>query len=127
METRTYTAEEFATMERIARIVSSVRGVKTDYTSLAAELEQAVSFDIFVVVLLRNDREAVRVMVCQRGTEGWATDYHQRPYRDSMLERMSQEPTPIVRDYPNGLDGSPVESGDALSEYHHLRSTLIVP
>jgi signal transduction histidine kinase/GAF domain-containing protein len=127
MEVRTDTAEEFVIMERIARIVSSVRGVKSDYTHLAAELEQAVSFDIFGVVLLRHDREAVRVMVCQRASEGWTTDYHQRPYRDSLLERMSQEPTSIVRDYPNGLDGSPVESGDALSKYHHLRSTLIVP
>ncbi len=127
MEVRTDTAEEFVIMERIARIVSSVRGAKSDYTHLAAELEQAVSFDIFGVVLLRHDREAVRVMVCQRASEGWTTDYHQRPYRDSLLERMSQEPTSIVRDYPNGLDGSPVESGDALSKYHHLRSTLIVP
>ena len=127
MEVKAGPAEELIIMERIARIVSSVRGVKTDYTHLAAELEQAVSFDIFGVVLLRHDREAVRVMVCQRASEGWTTDYHQRPYRDSLLERMSQEPTPIVRDYPNGLDGSPVESGDALSKYHHLHSILIVP
>jgi signal transduction histidine kinase/GAF domain-containing protein len=127
MDVRTHTAEQFITMERIARIVSSVRGVKTDYTSLAAELEQAVSFDIFAVVLLRYDREAARVMVCQRASEGWTTDYHQRPYRDSMLERMSQEPALIVHNYPNGLDGLPIESGDALSKYHHLRSALIVP
>lgn len=127
MEARTYTAEEFGIIERIARIVSSVRGVKTDYTRLAAELEQAVSFDIFGVVLLRHDHEAVRVMVCQRTSEGWTTDYHQRPYQDSLLERMSQEPATIVCDYANGLDGSPVESGDALSKYHHLRSILLVP
>jgi len=128
MEIRTDTAEEFVIMERIARIVSSVRNVKTDYTQIATELEQAVSFDIFGVVLLRHDREAVRVMVCQRAPDGgWATDHHQRPYRDSLLERMSQQPDTMVRDYPNGLDGLPVESGDALSKYHHLYSTLIVP
>ena len=127
MELRTYTAEEFEIIERIARIVSSVRGVKTDYSRLAAELEHAVSFDIFGVVLLRHDHEAVRVMVCQRSSDGWTTDYHQRPYSDSLLERMSQEPTLIVCDYPTGIDGSPVDSGDALSKYHHLRSTLIVP
>src|SRR5215469_1869353 len=123
----TDTADELVLMERIARIVSSVRGAKTDYTRLAAELEHAVSFDIFGVVLLRHDHEAVRVMVCQRAPQGWTTDYHQRPFRDSLLERMCQNPLPIVRDYPNGVDGLPVESGDALSQYHHLYSTLIVP
>jgi signal transduction histidine kinase/transcriptional regulator with GAF, ATPase, and Fis domain len=127
MEIRTDTADELVMMERIARIVSSVRGVKTDYTRLAAELEHAASFDIFGVVLLRHDHEAVRVMVCQRAPQGWTTDYHQRPYRDSLLERMCQKPAPIVHDYPNGVDGLPVESGDALSQYHHLYSTLIVP
>src|SRR5215472_14360605 len=116
MDVRTYTPKEFAIIERITRIVSSVRGLKTDYTRLAAELEHAVSFDIFGVVLLRHDREAVRVMVCQRTSEGWTTDYHQRPFRDSLLERMRQKPLPIVRDYPNGLDGLPAESGDALSQ-----------
>jgi signal transduction histidine kinase/transcriptional regulator with GAF, ATPase, and Fis domain len=127
MEMKTDTADELVMMERVARIVSSVRGAKTDYTHLAAELEHAVSFDIFGVVLLRHDREAVRVMVCQRASQGWTTDYHQRPFRDSLLERMRQEPTPIVRDYPNGVDGLPAESGDALSQYHQLYSTLIVP
>jgi signal transduction histidine kinase/transcriptional regulator with GAF, ATPase, and Fis domain len=128
METRTYTAEEFVIIDRIARIVSSVRGVKTDYTHLAAELEQAVSFDIFGVVLLRHDGEAVRVMVYQRASEGgWNTDHHQRPYRESMLERMRKAPAPIVHNYPAGLDGAPAESGDALSRYHHLHSALIVP
>lgn len=128
MEIGTDTAEELVMMERIARIVSSVRGAKTDYTPLATELEHAVSFDIFGVVLLRHDHEAVRVMVCQRApSQGWTTDYHQRPFRDSLLERMRKQPAPLVRDYPNGVDGLPVESGDALSQYHHLYSTLIVP
>src|SRR5215469_5366515 len=103
MEIETDTADELVMMERIARIVSSVRGAKTDYTRLAAELEHAVSFDIFAVVLLRHDHEAVRVMVCQRASQGgWSTDYHQRPFRDSLLEHMRQKPTSIVRDYPDG-------------------------
>ncbi len=63
MEARTYssTLEESTIVERVARIVSSVRGTKPNYARLAAELEQAIPFDIFGVVLLRHDRQAVRV------------------------------------------------------------------
>ena len=130
METSAQTSEEFAIIERIARIVSSVRGTKSDYTHLAAELVQAVSFDIFGVVLLRHDKQAVRVTVCQRDPHQpqiWTSEYHQHPLHDSRLEAMLHERKLVVRDYPQGLDGPPRVSGDALSGWHQLRSTLIVP
>jgi GAF domain-containing protein len=129
MEARTYTStlEESAIIERVARIVFSVRGTKPDYTRLAAELEQAVPFDIFGVVLLRHDRQAVRVIVCQRDANGWFAVPHQHPLADSMLEQVLQAPVLSTHDYPAGLDGAPAVSGDALSSYHQLRSTLIAP
>ncbi len=129
MEARTHTStlEESAIIERIARIVFSVRGTKPDYTRLAAELEQAVPFDVFGVVLLRHDRQAVRVTVCQRETDVWVARHHQHPLSDSKLEQMLGTPKLMVQDYPQGLDGVPALSGDALSGYHQLRSTLIAP
>ncbi len=130
-----HASEEFAIVERVARIVSSVYGARPDYTRLAAELAQAISFDVFGIVLLQHDRKAVRVTVCQRQTgvlgsevpQQWVAHYHQHPFTDSMLQRLSNETTLIVNDYPQGLSGSPAESGDALSSYPHLRSTCIVP
>lgn len=129
MEARTYssTLEESAIIERVARIVSSVRGTKPDYARLAAELEQAIPFDIFGVVLLRHDRQAVRVIACRREADTWAIFHHQHPLADSKLEQMLQAPALLVEDYPDGLDGAPAFSGDALSGYHQLRSTVIVP
>ncbi len=129
MEARRYTdaREESAIIERVVRIVSSVRGAKPDYTRLAAELEQAIPFDVFGVVLLRHDRQAVRVTICQREAGMWAASYHQHPCADSKLELMMQSPRLIIKDYPDGLDGPPAESGDALSGQHQLRATLIVP
>ncbi|GHO84186.1 ATP-binding protein [Dictyobacter formicarum] len=130
MKARTYTSalEESAIIERVARIVFSVRGAKPDYTVLAAELELAVPFDVFGVVLLRHDRQAVRVTVCQRDESGdWKARLHQHPLTDSMLEQVLRRPALQVRDYPEGLDGSPSSSGDVLSSYHQLRSTLIAP
>src|SRR5712692_12054704 len=84
--TQTPTLKESTIVERVARIVSSVRGAKADYTRLAAELEPAIPFDVFGVVLLRHDRQAVRVTVCQR--EGnmqaaWTAQYHQHPLEGS--------------------------------------------
>ncbi len=125
--TQTSTLEESAIIERVARIVFSVRGAKPDYTRLAAELEQAVPFDIFGVVLLRHDRQAVRVIVCKKDTGNWVAEPHQHPLADSRLEQVLQVPLLSVRDYPDGLDGAPAISGDALSGYHQLRSTLIAP
>src|SRR5713226_7801231 len=155
METRTQapTQEQSAIVERVARIVSRLRGTKPDYAHLAAELEPAIPLDVFGIVLLRHDREAVRVIVCKRGADGWVAHYHQHPLKDSMVERILQrqeapdavrtvqpgetdapgisilgEVTGIeVQRYPNGLDGSPAQSGDALSGNAHLHATLIAP
>ena len=92
METRTRppTQEQSAIVERVARIVSRVRGVKPDYARLAAELEPAIPFDVFGIVLLRHDREAVRVVVCTHEADGWIAHYHQHPLKDSMVENILQ-------------------------------------
>src|ERR1700730_16652642 len=112
MDARTHTSalEESTIIERIARIVSSVRGTKPDYTRLAAELEPAVPFDIFGIVLLRHDRQAVRVTVCEREKDIWVARLHQHPLNDSMLEHVLQRRSLQVRDYADGLDGSPATS-----------------
>src|SRR5690242_10985974 len=77
------TLEESAIIERVARIVSSVRGTKPDYTRLATELEQAIPFDVFGVALLRHDLQAVRVTACHRESVSqertWAAVHHQHP------------------------------------------------
>ena len=158
METRIQppTQEQSAIVERVARIVSRVRGVKPDYARLAAELEPAIPFDVFGIVLLRHDREAVRVVVCTHEADGWIAHYHQHPLKDSMVEyillnsetvqyqeytdKTATEPhltadSPRtrnlallkIRNYPEGLDGLPAQSGDALSGRPYLRSTLIAP
>jgi signal transduction histidine kinase/GAF domain-containing protein len=154
METRTRppTQEQSAIVERVARIVSRVRGAKPDYARLAAELEPAIPFDVFGIVLLRHDREAVRVVVCTHEADGWIAHYHQHPLKDSMVENILQrgltasidtsgsEPYPVpetpheqelsnieIRNYLEGLDGPPTQSGDALSGRPYLRSTLIAP
>jgi len=154
METRTRppTQEQSAIVERVARIVSRVRGAKPDYARLAAELEPAIPFDVFGIVLLRHDREAVRVVVCTHEADGWIARYHQHPLKDSMVENILQSDqtasvdttgskpylvseTPHghelsnieIRNYPEGLDGPPARSGDALSGRPYLRSTLIAP
>jgi signal transduction histidine kinase/GAF domain-containing protein len=154
METRTRppTQEQSAIVERVARIVSRVRGAKPDYARLAAELEPAIPFDVIGIALLRHDREAVRVVVCTREADGWIAHYHQHPLKDSMVEYILQrcETTSVdssyiesylspeaplkqdlanieIRNYPVGLEGSPAQSGDALSGRPYLRSTLITP
>lgn len=138
----------------MARIVSNVRGAHTDYAHLASELAPAFPFDLFGVVLLRHDRQAVRVIACTREAGVWVAHYHQHPLSGSMLERFLSEategdpdgalPTPVetgklalaadqverglvVQAYSNGLDGPPSECGDALSGHPQLRSTLIAP
>ncbi|HLZ60209.1 MAG TPA: ATP-binding protein [Ktedonosporobacter sp.] len=129
MEARIHssTLEESAIIERVARIVSSVRGTKPDYTRLAAELAQAVPFDIFGVVLLRHDHKAVRVTVCQLVNGVWSASYKQLPLEESMTRRMLHTPHLTINEYPSGLEGLPATTGDALSSYHQLRSTLIAP
>src|SRR5947207_1752258 len=156
IRTRPPTQEQSAIVERVARIVSRVRGAKPDYARLAAELEPAIPFDVFGMALLRHDREAVRVVVCTHEADGWIAHYHQHPLKDSMVENILQlsgtvqyqkytdktesEPSLApdapraqdlanieIRNYPEGLDGSPAQSGDALSGRPYLRSTLIAP
>ena len=70
-KTQTPGGDESNILERVARIISSIRGAKPDYAHLAAELEPALPFDIFGIVLLRHDGEAVRVTICQREGEQW--------------------------------------------------------
>ncbi|HET8844045.1 MAG TPA: GAF domain-containing protein, partial [Ktedonobacteraceae bacterium] len=142
--------EESNILERVARIISSVRGAKPDYAHLAAELEPALPFDIFGIVLLRHDREAVRVTVCQKSGENWVARYLQHPLADSMVGRVSNILTPVetappgeqeqtvinekqvadvllVQDFPGGLTGLPSECGDALCAYPQLQAVLIAP
>ena len=124
---QTPTLKESTIVERVARIVSSVRGVNPDYTRLAAELEPAIPFDVFGVVLLRHDRQAVRVTVCQRYRGSWIAQYHQHPLAGSKLAQILPSPSTLVRNYPAGLDGPHAFCGDALSNAHQLHSTLIAP
>lgn len=136
--------DESTMVEKVARIVASVRGSKPDYTRLAAELEQAIPFDVFGIVLWHHDHQAVRVMVChrafyfaqdgaearqdeQRGAAHWDMHHHQHPFKDSMLEQLSLTEQMVVKDYLQGVNGPPAESGDALSGYPRLHSTLIIP
>src|SRR6266705_5278391 len=130
--TRPPTQEQSAIVECVSRIVSRVRGAKPDYARLAAELEPAIPFDVFGIVLLRHDREAVRVVVCTHEADTWIAHYHQHPLKDSMVENILQRgqstfvdksesglylapDAPHEQDlaniefknYPEGLDGSP--------------------
>jgi signal transduction histidine kinase/GAF domain-containing protein len=125
--TRISTLDESAVVERVARIISSVRGTKPDYTKLAAELAPAIPFDIFGVVLLRHDRQAVRVTVCRREGEAWRASYHQHPLAESRVEQMLADPVMLIENYPEGADGPPAKVGDALSGHPQLRSAAIVP
>ncbi|GHO42971.1 ATP-binding protein [Ktedonospora formicarum] len=125
--TNTSTVEESAIIERVIRIVTSVRDAKPNYALLAAELEQAIPFDVFGVVLLRHDRQAVRVAVCRREGREWRVFPHQHPLQGSMLEQVLGSPMLMVNNYPDGLDGPPGETGDALSGQAQLRSTVIAP
>src|SRR5260221_2286128 len=110
METRTQapTQEQSAIVERVARIVSRLRGTKPDYAHLAAELEPAIPFDVFGIVLLRDDREGVRVTVCKRGAEGWVAHYHQDPLEDSIGVRILQR-----HGAPDAARTAPTGSTDA--------------
>ncbi len=157
METNIQTSlkeDIYSIVERVSRIVSGVRGPHPDYAQIASELAPVIPFEVFGIVLLRHDRQALRVTVCSQKSGQWVSRYHQRPLEDSMLahilqsraEQRTQEqklaPTdeavdaedfeedarsPIIRVYPLGLDGAPAECGDALSGYPQLRATLILP
>jgi signal transduction histidine kinase/transcriptional regulator with GAF, ATPase, and Fis domain len=125
----TKTMEESSIIERVARIVSSVRPAKTDYTRLAEELESAIPFDVFGVVILRYDQKSVHVTVCQQQEEKWCAAYRLHPFDGSMLQRLMRTGSPelMMREHPEGLDGLPVTHGDALSGCPQLRSALIAP
>jgi signal transduction histidine kinase/GAF domain-containing protein len=158
METRTQapTPEQSAIVERVARIVSRVRGSKPDYARLAAELEPAIPFDVFGIVLLRHDKEAIRMAVCTREVDTWVAHYHQYPFKDSMVEHILHRNETVlnaegggetatgphvasvepgvqdlaaieVKNYPEGLDGPPAQCGDALSGKPYLHATLVAP
>ena len=166
METNIQTSlqeDMYSIVERVARIVSSVRGPHPDYARIASELAPVIPFDVFGIVLLRHDRQALRVTICSQELGQWVSRYHQHPLEDSMLERLlrsrtglplttlttndapaSQHQDQVVPDgttgnseddphamltriYPVGLDGTPVECGDALSGHPQLRATLIAP
>jgi len=126
-KTQTPTVQESTIVERVARIVSSVRGSKPDYTLLAAELEPAIPFDVFGVVLLRHDRQAVRVTACQCEDGFWRATYHQHPLEGSKVAQLLRTPVTSVTNYPAGLDGTPAECGDALCGRHQIHATLIAP
>src|SRR6266581_3192292 len=100
-KTQAPTLKESSIVERVARIVSSVRGTKPDYTRLVAELEPAIPFDIFGVVLLRHDRQAVRVTVCRREAGSWIAQYHQHPLEGSRVEQLLCQPEMAVHNYPD--------------------------
>ncbi len=148
-KSQTPLGEESNILERTARIISSVRGAKPDYAHLAAELEPILPFTLFGIVLLRHDREAVRVTVCQKEGENWGTRYYQHPLVDSMVERIAnlltvetpaenaqeltgtlREPETedlLVRSFPRDANCLPAECGDALCNYPHLQTVLIAP
>src|SRR5258707_3240252 len=88
--TQAPTQEQSALVERVARIISRVRGPKPDYARLAAELEPAIPFYVFGIVLLRHDSGAVRITVCTRRADGWVAHYYQHPLTESMVERILQ-------------------------------------
>src|SRR5713101_2574609 len=80
----------YSIVERVARIVSSVRGPHPDYAQIASELAPVIPFDLFGVVLLRHDRLALRVTICTQEAGHWASSYHQHPLEDSMLAYLLQ-------------------------------------
>ncbi|HVU67200.1 MAG TPA: ATP-binding protein [Ktedonobacteraceae bacterium] len=151
-KTQTSLSDESNILERVARLISSVRGAKPDYAHLAAELEPALPFAVFGIVLLRHDREAVRVTACQKEASGWVARYHQIPLADSMVERMLMAlmpPEPVsvrlverdaasfdrqlldesllVEQFAEGVAGLPAQCGDALCGHPQLRAVLIAP
>lgn len=78
----------YSIVERVARIVSNVRGPHPDYAQIASELAPVIPFDVFGIVLLRHDRQALRVTVCSQELGQWMSRYHQHPLEDSMLEQL---------------------------------------
>lgn len=93
METNMQTSLQenmYSIVERVSRIVSGVRGPHPDYARIASELAPAIPFDVFGIVLLRHDRQALRVTVCSQKSGQWVSRYHQHPLEDSMLAHILQ-------------------------------------
>ena len=93
METNMQTSlqeDMYSIVERVSRIVSGVRGPHPDYAQIASELAPAIPFDVFGIVLLRHDRQALRVTVCSQKSGQWVSRYHQHPLEDSMLAHILQ-------------------------------------
>ena len=117
MEAKTHlpTTEESAIVERVLRIVSSVRGVKPDYARLAAELEPAIPFDVFGVALLRHDHEAVRIIACERRAGSWFSAHHQHPLQGSRVELLLQQISSTPAEEPQ-----PTLASKEVSLYGHV-------
>jgi signal transduction histidine kinase/GAF domain-containing protein len=81
----------YSIVERVSRIVSGVRGPHPDYAQIALELAPVIPFDVFGIVLLRHDRQALRVTICSQETGQWVSRYHQHPLEDSMLEHILRQ------------------------------------
>ena len=120
--------DESNILERVARLISSVRGAKPDYAHLAAELEPALPFDLLGIVLLRHDREAVRVTACQKAGANWIAHYHQLPLADSMVERMFH--TLLLSDqlpsYAEGRSGKEARASVMVGGNPRLAEALLV-
>ncbi len=96
METNIQTSlqeDMYSIIERVARIVSGVRGPHPDYAQIASELAPVIPFDVFGIVLLRHDRQALRVTICSQELGQWVSHYHQHPLEDSMLEQLLRSST----------------------------------
>ncbi len=94
METNMQTSlqeDMYSIVERVSRIVSGVRGPHPDYARIASELAPVIPFDVLGIVLLRHDRQALRVTVCSQKTGQWVSRYHQHPFKDSMLAHILQD------------------------------------
>jgi signal transduction histidine kinase/GAF domain-containing protein len=95
----------YSIVERVSRIVSGVRGPHPDYAQIASELAPAIPFDVFGIVLLRHDRQALRVTVCSQKSGQWVSRYHQHPLEDSMLAHILQSRTEQPANKDAGHDG----------------------
>ncbi len=129
METNIQTPQQedtYSIVERVARIVSSVRGPRPDYAQIASELAPVIPFDLFGVVLLRHDRQALRVTVCTSESGQWVSQYHQHPLADSMLEHLllggvaSQQSMLEANDAPVANSSTADDMADIFDDDQHF-------
>lgn len=123
METNMQTSQQeemYSIIERVSRIVSGVRGPHPDYAQIASELAPVIPFEVFGIVLLRHDRQALRVTVCSQKAGQWVSQYHQHPLEDSMLAHIlrsraeQQESRHAVYDAQAAQDQKPAIADEAL-------------